>query len=42
MSQKHPQRHHDHASAKRRAKASALKAAKKVRRVELRAKRDGK
>ncbi len=41
MSQKHPERLHGKAALKRRRLAAELKAAKKARRLELRAKRDG-
>jgi hypothetical protein len=40
MSQKHPERHHKKASAKRRDKVASEKAAKKARRVELRQSRE--
>jgi hypothetical protein len=42
MAMKHPERHHDSAAGKRRKKVAAQKVAKKARRVELRAKREGK
>jgi len=35
MSMKHPQKHHDSAAGKRRAKASRLKAEKKQRRQQI-------
>jgi hypothetical protein len=35
MAMKHPEKHHDKAAAKRRAKASRLKAEKKQRRLQL-------
>jgi hypothetical protein len=35
MSMKHPQRHHDSAAGKRRAKQSRLKAEKKQRRLQI-------
>jgi hypothetical protein len=40
MSMKHPERNHDSAANKRRKKVAGQKAAKKARRVELRAKRE--
>ena len=35
MSMKHPEKHHDKAAGKRRAKTSRLKAEKKQRRLQL-------
>jgi hypothetical protein len=40
MSQKHPERLHKRAAKQRREKVAAAKAAKKSRRVELRASRE--